>query len=142
VTDPQGRVTQKIDPAAQRHVDINPQYRSVILNAIHDAAQRSDGTSYQVFGNYPIGVAGKTGTAQHTGQADQSWYVVLAPYPNPKVVVAVTIEQGGFGVDTAAPAAKSILNSYFEERDPRFARKLAAAATPTGTTATTSNLPG
>ena len=120
-------------------MDINPQYRSVILDAIHNAAQRPDGTSYGVFGNYPIGVAGKTGTAQHTGQTDQSWYVVLAPYPNPKVVVAVTIEQGGFGADAAAPAARQILNAYFGERDPHFAKKLANAAAPTGTAATTSN---
>ncbi len=37
------------------------------------------------------------------GRADQSWYVALAPYPNPKYVVAVTDEAGGFGADTAAP---------------------------------------
>jgi len=89
-----------------------------------------------VFGNYPIGVAGKTGTAQHTGQTDQSWYVVLAPYPNPKIVVAVTIEQGGFGVDAAAPAARTILNAYFSQQDPSFQKKLAnAGAAGAGTTA-------
>jgi penicillin-binding protein 2 len=139
VVDPQGRVTQEINPAPQRHVDIKPQYRSLILDAIHNAAQRPDGTSYAVFGNYPVGVAGKTGTAQHTGQTDQSWYVVLAPYPNPKIVVAATIEQGGFGVDEAAPAAQEILNAYFEERDPRFAKKLASSQAPTGTATTTLN---
>jgi penicillin-binding protein 2 len=137
VADPQGRVTQEIKPAPQRHVDIKPGYRSLILNAIHNAAQRPDGTSYSVFGNYPVGIAGKTGTAQHTGQQDQSWYVALAPYPNPRIVVAATIEQGGFGVDKAAPAAKDILNAYFEERDPHFAKKLANSGpitTPTTST--------
>jgi penicillin-binding protein 2 len=44
---------------------------------------------------------------------DQSWYVLLAPYPNPKVVIAVTIERGGFGVQAAAPAAEQILNAYY-----------------------------
>jgi cell division protein FtsI/penicillin-binding protein 2 len=37
--------------------------------------------------------------------------VALAPYPNPEIVVAATIEQGGFGVDSAAPAAQEILNA-------------------------------
>jgi penicillin-binding protein 2 len=130
------QVVQKIDPSDQRHVDIKSSYSSLILNALHNAAQRSDGTSYPVFGNYPIGVAGKTGTAQRNGQQDQSWYVVLAPYPNPKVVVAVTIEQGGFGVDTAAPSARDILNAYFDQRIPNFAKQVAKSPPPTtGSTA-------
>ena len=128
VIDPKGQVVQRIDPADQRHVDIKAAYRTLILNALHNAAQRSDGTSYPVFGNYPIAVAGKTGTAQHTGQQDQSWYVVLAPYPDPKIVVAVTIEQGGFGADAAAPAARNVLNAYFGERLPGFSHKVAKAA--------------
>jgi penicillin-binding protein 2 len=127
VRDPKGKVVQKIDPAPQRHVDIKASYRSLILNALHNAAQRQDGTSYPVFGNYPVGVAGKTGTAQRNGQQDQSWYVVLAPYPNPKIVVAATIEQGGFGADSAAPAAREILNAYFEQQIPKFANKLSKA---------------
>jgi penicillin-binding protein 2 len=44
---------------------------------------------------------------------DQSWYVALAPYPHPEIVVATTIEQGGFGADAAAPAASQILGAYF-----------------------------
>jgi cell division protein FtsI/penicillin-binding protein 2 len=41
---------------------------------------------------------------------------VLAPYPNPRIVTAVTIEQGGFGADTAAPAALRILETYFDKQ--------------------------
>jgi penicillin-binding protein 2 len=69
-----------------------------------------------VFGGFPIPVAGKTGTAERPPHADQSWYVVLAPYPDPRIVVAVTIEEGGFGVDAAAPAALQILSHYFNAR--------------------------
>ena len=76
-----GRAVQEIDPAPQRHLDINPQYRQAILEGIHMAAQSPGGTSYAVFGNFPIPMAGKTGTAQRPGQADQSWYMALAPYP-------------------------------------------------------------
>jgi penicillin-binding protein 2 len=115
VEDPNGSVVQEIDPAPQRHLDINPQYRSTIMEGIHNAAQESDGTSYPVFGSFPVPMAGKTGTAQRDGQADQSWYVCMAPYPNPKIVVAATIEQGGFGVQAAAPVARQILTAYYDE---------------------------
>jgi penicillin-binding protein 2 len=113
VEDQAGRAVQEINPAPERHLDINPAYRSAILDGIHMAAQSPGGTSYPVFGNFPIPVAGKTGTAQRLGQNDQSWYVVLAPYPNPQIVVAATIEQGGFGVQAAAPVARQILEAYF-----------------------------
>jgi penicillin-binding protein 2 len=103
-------------------LNINPQYRTTIMQGIHNAAQQSDGTSYPVFGNFPVPMAGKTGTAQRTGQADQSWYVCLAPYPNPKIVVAATIEQGGFGVQAAAPVARQILTAYYDEH-PAEAKK-------------------
>jgi penicillin-binding protein 2 len=88
----------------------------VILEGLHDAAQGGEGTSYEVFGNFPVPVAGKTGTAQRVGHEDQSWYVVLAPYPDPEVVTAVTIEEGGFGAMSAAPAALDILEAYFHKQ--------------------------
>jgi penicillin-binding protein 2 len=137
VQDPNGSVVQEIDPAPIRHLDINPSYRSAIMEGIHNAAQESDGTSYPVFGNFPIPMAGKTGTAQRTGQADQSWYVCLAPYPNPKIVVAATIEQGGFGVQAAAPVARQILTAYYDEH-PSEAKKAGGKPpkqTPISTTA-------
>jgi penicillin-binding protein 2 len=115
VEDSSGRAVQEIDPAPQRHLDIAPQYRQAILEGIHMAAQSPGGTSDPVFGNFPVPMAGKTGTAQRTGQADQSWYVALAPYPNPRIVVAATIEQGGFGVQAAAPVARQILEAYFND---------------------------
>ncbi len=111
VNDPQGRAIQEIDPAVRDHVDIDPTWRQAILDGLHAAAMEPDGTSYPVFGGYPVQIAGKTGTAERPGHADQSWYIALAPYEDPKYVVAVTIEEGGFGVDSAAPAAQEILNA-------------------------------
>ncbi|HEY7950137.1 MAG TPA: penicillin-binding protein 2 [Solirubrobacterales bacterium] len=115
VTDAAGRVLKEFDPPAQRQVKIDPESRSVILEGLHDAAQSPGGTSYEVFGGFPVPVAGKTGTAQRDEQADQSWYVILAPYPDPKIVTAVTIEEGGFGAESAAPAALDILEAYFNK---------------------------
>jgi penicillin-binding protein 2 len=109
VEDSSGRVIQEIRPAPRRHLDISAGHRQVIMDGLHAAAMEPGGTSYAVFGNWKIDVAGKTGTAERGNLADQSWYVALAPYPDPKLVVAVTIEGGGFGADSAAPAASQIL---------------------------------
>ena len=92
---------------------INASYRQAILDGLQAAAESPTGTSYPVFKDFPIKIAGKTGTAQRNGQGDQSWYVALAPYPNPRYVIAVTIENGGFGAEAAAPAAKKIIGNLF-----------------------------
>jgi penicillin-binding protein 2 len=114
VEDPAGRVLKEIDPGPQRHVHVDPTYRSVILEGLHEAAQEQGGTSCSSFCAFPIPVAGKTGTAERSiYKPNQSWYLVLAPYPNPQIVTAVTIEEGGFGAESAAPAAKQILEAYF-----------------------------
>jgi penicillin-binding protein 2 len=108
-----GKVLQEIRPAPRRHIDISPTTRDTIMTGLTRAAMEPGGTSYPVFGHFPFAVAGKTGTAQRPNQADQSWYIVLAPARNPQIVVAVTLERGGFGVDTAAPVAARILEHYF-----------------------------
>jgi penicillin-binding protein 2 len=125
IEDAAGRVLKEFDPGARRHLKINPGTRSVILEGLHDAAQGPSGTSHVVFGSFPIPVAGKTGTAERPGHADQSWYAVLAPFPNPRIVTVVTIEEGGFGAESAAPAAKTILEAFFRHQ-------LEAAAEPEG----------
>jgi penicillin-binding protein 2 len=116
IDDAAGRVLKEFDPKPRRHVRIDPEYRAAILEGLHDAAQNGAGTSFDVFGSFPIPVAGKTGTAQRPPHADQSWYGVLAPYPNPRIVTFVTMEEGGFGAEAAAPAAKKILEAYFAGR--------------------------
>jgi len=116
IDDAAGRVVKEFDPKPRRHVQIDPGYRATILEGLHDAAQNGGGTSFEVFGSFPIPVAGKTGTAQRPPHADQSWYGILAPYPNPRIVTFVTMEEGGFGVESAAPAAKKILEAYFANR--------------------------
>ena len=116
VDDAAGRVLDEFHPAPRRHVRMDPGYRDAILEGLHDAAQNGGGTSFDVFGNFPIPVAGKTGTAQRPPYEDQSWYGVLAPYPDPRIVTFVTMEEGGFGAEAAAPAAKTILEAYFAGR--------------------------
>jgi penicillin-binding protein 2 len=116
IEDAAGRVQREFDPGSRRHLKMNPGTRSVILEGLHDAAQGPSGTSHVVFDSFPIPIAGKTGTAERPGHADQSWYAVLAPYPNPRIVTVVTIEEGGFGAESAAPAAKTILEAFFRHK--------------------------
>ena len=93
----------------------SPEHRTAILEGLRAAASEPGGTSAPVFADFPIEIAGKTGTAEKgDGRADQSWYVALAPYPNPKYVVVTTFEAGGFGAETAAPAARQILGALFD----------------------------
>lgn len=113
IEDAAGRVLREMEFEPARQVRIDPGWRETILAGLHDAAQSPEGTSYAVFGGFPVPVAGKTGTAERPPYADQSWYVALAPYPDPEIVVAVTFEEGGFGAETAAPAALQILSQHF-----------------------------
>jgi penicillin-binding protein 2 len=114
IDDPQGRAIQEIDPPARRQVEIDPVWQRTIMAGLRDAAMTPGGTSYKVFGGWPVEIAGKTGTAERPPRPDQSWYVALAPYDDPKYVVAVTIEDGGFGADAAAPAASEILTELLK----------------------------
>jgi penicillin-binding protein 2 len=117
IEDATGRVLQELDAPTARRVKIDPEYRQAIMEGLYGAANSPGGTSTPVFEGFPIPVAGKTGTAEHFGKPDQSWYVALAPYPNPRYVVAVTDEAGGFGAETAAPMARRILAELLDVKE-------------------------
>ncbi|HEY1360038.1 MAG TPA: penicillin-binding protein 2, partial [Thermoleophilaceae bacterium] len=117
IEDSSGRAIQELQAPPTRHLNIRPEFRQAILEGLRGGASAPGGTSAKVFAGFPIPVAGKTGTAEKgAGRPDQSWYVALAPYPSPKYVVAVTDEAGGFGADTAAPMARTILAKLFGVR--------------------------
>ncbi|MCK9893196.1 penicillin-binding protein 2 [Frankia sp. AgB32] len=66
-----------------------------------------------------VSVAGKTGTAEHgTGEPPHAWFVGFAPSDNPKVAVAVIVEDGGGEVGTggaiAAPVAKQVMQAALD----------------------------
>jgi penicillin-binding protein 2 len=109
-----GQAEQNVRAPTARRLRIPAEHRQAILDGIRGAANDPGGTSTLVFEGFPIEIAGKTGTAEKgLGRADQSWYVALAPWPDPKYVVAVTDEAGGFGAETAAPMARLILAELF-----------------------------
>jgi penicillin-binding protein 2 len=115
VQEPDGTILQRIDPPPARHLPINSVYLAAIRQGLHDAAQSPGGTSDDVMGNFPQQVYGKTGTAQYTGQQDYSWYVCFVPASatSRPIEVVVWVEQGGFGAQAAAPAARQILSQWF-----------------------------
>ena len=115
VDDPDGTPLRPINPPPTRHIDIAPQNLDAIRQGLRLAASSPGGTSADVFAGFPQQVYGKTGTAQHNGQADQSWYVCFVPSSatSKPILVVVTVEQGGFGAAAAAPAARQILSQWF-----------------------------
>jgi penicillin-binding protein 2 len=70
-----------------------------------------------------VSVAGKTGTAENYGIIygrrqkldDHSWFVCFAPVENPKIAVAVIVENGGFGATWAGPMAGLIMEQYLKD---------------------------
>jgi penicillin-binding protein 2 len=114
IDDNDGRLIQKIDPPPARTIKFDQANQQVIEDGLHAAAQSPGGTSYDVFGSFPRKVYGKTGTAQHAvGSDDQAWYVAYAPDPKRPIVIAMTIEKGGFGDQSAAPAVRLMLSQWF-----------------------------
>jgi penicillin-binding protein 2 len=109
-----GEVLEEMRPAPRRQIQISDQTRSTIMDGLRRAAMEDGGTSYGVFGNFPFPVAGKTGTAERGVQPDQAWYVAIAPADDPQIVVAVTLERGGFGAETAAPVTARLIERYFK----------------------------
>lgn len=76
-----------------------------------------DGTAYRHFANYPIAVAGKTGTAQHgRGGSDNGAFVCYAPAEQPEIAIAIYGEKAGHG-NTLAAIARSMLDIYFDVDD-------------------------
>ncbi len=120
ITDDRG-VVQTIEPAARRHLKIDPGMRSAIMDGLFLAANGPKGTSTGVWKDgwphdrYPI--YGKTGTAERPPQPDQSWYVGYSydkAHPNDRpIVVVATIERGGWGATAAAPAVRLIMSKWF-----------------------------
>jgi penicillin-binding protein 2 len=87
------------------------------------------GTASQFAGkNMTYTIAGKTGTAQVFTVArnqsldnqktvsdrlrDHSWFIAFAPAENPRIAVAVIVENGGFGASVASPIARKVMDTY------------------------------
>jgi len=125
VEDQNGRELQKIDPGTPRRVRMDPGARAAIMSGLHEATT-ADGTSADVFKGWnqkAFPVYGKTGTAERAGHGDQSWYVCFVPNKSRPIVLAVTVEDGGFGAEAAAPIARVMLAQWFGQKKTFIAGK-------------------
>jgi penicillin-binding protein 2 len=125
VENPNHTIVPTTAPAAPRPIPgLDPAYLKVVQQGLFEGTHDSFGTSYGVFGNFPVSIAGKTGTAQkivtlpgYKGERDQSWWCGYGPANDPKVapelVVCAVIENGGEGGAAAAPAAEKVFAKFF-----------------------------
>jgi penicillin-binding protein 2 len=105
--------TAQLETAAE--MSLNPQLLQSVIGALTGVVQ-GKGTASATFQGFPVAqipVAGKTGTSEIAGKQPTAWFCGFAPAGDPKYVVAVAIEQGGHGGESAAPVARRILERLF-----------------------------
>lgn len=69
--------------------------------------------------NKDLGICGKTGTAQNPGGKDHSLFIGFAPRQDPKIAIAVVVENSGFGAEFAAPIASLMMEKYINDSIPK-----------------------
>jgi penicillin-binding protein 2 len=117
VESPSGRVIG----TARSRVGYELPYTASTLRFIRDAmvsvveAPRGTGWQARIPG---MQVGGKTGTAQNPHGEDHAWFVSFAPADDPKIVVAVLVENAGGGGAIAAPIARDVMKAYLRIADP------------------------
>ena len=123
ITSPDGEVIQEYTPEALDQIDIPAD----VLQAIKEGMRRvntspSNATNYALFANFPIEVAGKTGTADfgtqeqydYQGRKAYANYISFAPMDNPKIAIFSTIYDGNRGANSAF-VHKAIYEAYFKD---------------------------
>jgi penicillin-binding protein 2 len=121
VENPNRTIVPTTAPAAPRQIPgLDPAYLDVVRQGLYEGTHESFGTSYGVFGSFPVPIAGKTGTAQkvvqlpgYTHEENQSWWCGYGPADHPELVVCAVIENGGHGGTAAAPAAERVFATFF-----------------------------
>lgn len=107
-----GEVVRAFADRVLNQVYLPQSIRLPILEGLLGVTAELDGTAHLAFVGFPHeewAVAGKTGTAEVVGQADNSLFVAFGPNPNPEYVVVAIMEESGFGASVAAPAVRRVL---------------------------------
>lgn len=112
VTDPDGRVTDRLDPKVAS-TPISPETAAELTKMMTNVTEEGTASGLTVDG---VSFAGKTGTAEIGDPADginQPWFIAFAPAEDPTVAVAATIERcaGCFGAEVAGPVATQVMES-------------------------------
>ncbi len=158
IEDPITRVRRPVQREAAPPLPYAPEHAALIRRAMHAVTQ--EGTSTRVFVGAPYASMGKTGTAQAVGiakgqkydaskleehQRDHSLYVAAAPLDDPRVALAVVVENAGFGSAAAAPIARRVfdyllLGLYPSEEDIALSQ-VGKSAAPVGKPRQASDVP-
>lgn len=108
---------KKINPEfLQKHVTkVKDRYFQVVADAMYEVVNEPGGTASMARMDSII-VCGKTGTAQNPHGEDHSVFIAFAPMKNPKIAIAVFIENAGFGGVWAAPIASLMMEKYLTKK--------------------------
>jgi penicillin-binding protein 2 len=113
-------------------VAIKPEHLALIKAAMVDVT-RPGGTAVRAGQGAPYTVAAKTGTAQVIGMKqgesynekkikeehrDHALFIAFAPADDPKLAMAILVENGGHGGSTAAPIAREVFDFYLLKKKP------------------------
>jgi len=126
IVDAKTKVTRETVPEAYAEIPLkDKRHLDIQIQNLTDVVHSNRGTAYGIGYNSPYKIAGKTGTAQVRGVAqgqsysekatperfrDHALFISFAPVGDPKVAVAVIVENGGHGGTTAAPIARKIMD--------------------------------
>jgi len=111
---PNGSIVQSVRPHKVRRV-ISPRTAQELTQMMESVVTGGTATNIQIPG---VRLAGKTGTAETgvNGKYD-TWFIAFAPAQDPKIAVAVALEnQTGFGATTAGPIAQALIEATLRER--------------------------
>jgi len=121
-----------LDPELLHTVEMpDPAYWDVTVKAMEDVVHGPRGTAKAINKDLSYHIAGKTGTAQVVGiaqnatydaskldkrQRDHALFVAFAPVEDPRIAVAVMVENGEHGSTTAAPVARKVMDAFLLPR--------------------------
>lgn len=108
---PDGSVVKEFQPELLSQLDVPEEDIKLVQDGLHDVTKY--GTAASSFRGFTIDIAGKTGTAENSQGRDHGWFVAYGPFDNPNVVVAVIVENGGYGSQSAVPIGRKILEAAF-----------------------------
>ncbi|MGH3002980.1 MAG: penicillin-binding protein 2 [Gaiellaceae bacterium] len=117
-----GRVLRSFGAQSPQPTGVDPTALRQVQLGLEEATHSPVGTSSGVFGQFPVDIAGKTGSAEKNIQLPgypapqdltQSWWCGYGPFNSPTLVVCAMIENGGHGGTSAAPAALKVFEQYF-----------------------------
>ena len=94
-----------------RHTSVRPEYYDIVRQGMRSAA--IGGTCHFLNTMPELQACGKTGTAQNKGR-DHGAFMGFAPMENPKIAIAVYVENGGFGATFAVPIGGLLMQQYLQ----------------------------